>query len=460
MQPSSIVVTDRKSLADNFSENSTRFLCDTALGTGSYAVGGQLLGLVKLTPPARLITAGALLAALALCPSSGSDSSLFGQPPPFSGGQCGGTYDIWTQFGPLGGPPNPANVSGSVVGPIAIFEEIFLPSPLGGRQYGVRVMGATDSVPREIGFGFREGQVTKYFVEFRRQGGLIDDCGSLPRGPGQVVTNINNGDTINSSTVVDNRDQKTVIPVSFSLGGISNTLNLEFGNVIIKSLLPLTFNIDIGGSTFGFRENPDGTVEPTETNPDPGGVKDNIEKLLKEIKECVCKPDVDLDLLFLPVVDAAQSCDIQTLSLLVPKGSVSPSSERVIEETAQLARKACKEKEVKQLPEEQIFAATVVIGGAEIFTGEIKPEVVSLRVRIDGFDEELLSKITLYPDSNQRKFGSVAFVTNSVQGGGDYIYVFDSDTYVPLPKRGKNGKLRILFKPSVSFRVFDTGERL
>jgi hypothetical protein len=47
-----------------------------------------------------------------------------------------------------------------------------------------------------------------------------------------------------------------------------------------------------------------------------------------------------------------------------------------------------------------------------------------------------------------------------VEGGGDYIYVFDEQTYIPLPKRGKSGKLRILMKRGISFNVYDSGERL
>lgn len=70
------------------------------------------------------------------------------------------------------------------------------------------------------------------------------------------------------------------------------------------------------------------------------------------------------------------------------------------------------------------------------------------------------AKIDLFPASNQRKFGSVSFVTDGVQGGGDYVYVFDTETYIPLPTRGKEGRLRILMKKGLSFEVYDSGERV
>jgi hypothetical protein len=164
--------------------------------------------------------------------------------------------------------------------------------------------------------------------------------------------------------------------------------------------------------------------------------------------------------LFLPVVAASDSCDVISERFLVPKDSVGSSVVDKFVTSAILASEQCESLQVEQLPESQIFAATVTVGGAEVFTGLIDNEVVSLRVKITAYDEGILPQISAYPDSNQRKFGSVSYVGPSVEGGGDYIYVFDTDTYIPLPRRGKRGKLRVLFKPGTSFQVFDTGERI
>jgi hypothetical protein len=166
-----------------------------------------------------------------------------------------------------------------------------------------------------------------------------------------------------------------------------------------------------------------------------------------------------MDLLYLPLVDSKASCDIVSAEFLVPKGSVSSGLVDSFISSAILAKAECGRESPEQLPESPILVATTGSGGAEIFTEKIAPEVVSLRVEITDFNEEILPKISLYPDSNQRKFGSVNYCSDSGSGGGDYIYVFDNSTYVPLPKRAKDGRLRVLFKPGTSFIIYDTGER-
>jgi hypothetical protein len=113
-----------------------------------------------------------------------------------------------------------------------------------------------------------------------------------------------------------------------------------------------------------------------------------------------------------------------------------------------------------QLEESLIYAATTTQDGRELFSGLIDTDVVSLRIKITDIQNPTLNILTLYPEAKQRKFGSISFVTESVNGGGDYIYVFDTDTYLPLPTRGKKGKLRILLKGGISFEVYDTGERI
>lgn len=462
MAPSDIVVTDRQSLAANFAENSKQVLCSAAFGAGAYAIGGSLLGFPPLTPAAALVTGGALLTSLALCPS-GSEDSIFGQPPAFSGGQCDAVYNFEGQtnsYQDVGGAPGgrPIRVLG-IRGPVTIQNGLLdgLQPPSTPIQ-ALRFVGADGRVFDAIfeSYGHVPGSLTGVFS---RTDGLPDNCGNAPNSGGQVIRNSESGDTIDNSTVVNNSDYSLTIPVVFNLGGINNTLNLKFGDIRIGSLLPLSFKINIGGADFEFGENPDGILEPRETNPDEEGTKGRTEELLKKIRECVCKPDVDMDLLYLPLVGDATSCDIVSAEFLVPKGSVDAGVVDSFLTSASLANVACNRLAVEQLPESQIFAATVTAGGAEVFTGIIGPEVVSLRVVITSFDENILPKISLYPDSNQRKFGSVNYCGDGGSGGGDYIYVFDNSTFVPLPKRAKNGRLRILFKPGTSFTIYDTGER-
>lgn len=458
--PSNIVVRDRDSLVSNFAENSKSVLCSAAFGAGAYAIGGRLLGLAPLNPPAALVTAGALLGALTLCPSSANNGAIFGEPPNFSGGQCPVLYSwrIGLQIIGSSGPPN--IVSFVVQGPLAEKRIEVRPLPNGTPFYWRVWRTAGDSQLNEEGVGASPNSSNIVLDELVRVDGQPDNCGNAPNSGGQIISNTVTGDTIDNSTVVNNQDYSIVIPVTVDVGGISNTLNVNFGPIVIGSLLPLTFDIDIGGTNFKFREKPDGQLEPVETNPDKDLPENKIEKLLSEIKGCVCKPEVDLDLLYLPVVDSSTSCDVRSASFLIPKGSVNDSLVDMFVSSAVLASEACERVVPEQLPESQIFAATVSSGGAEIFTELIDNEVISLRVKITAYDEGLLPQISSYPDSNQRKFGSVSYVGPSVEGGGDYIYVFDTDTYIPLPRRGKEGRLRILFKPGTSFQVFDTGERI
>jgi hypothetical protein len=297
-------------------------------------------------------------------------------------------------------------------------------------------------------------------VSVRRVDGQPDNCGDAPNTGGQVISNVTNGDTIDNSSVVNNSDFSTVIPVAFNLGGISNTLNLEFGPIEIESLLPVSFNINIGGSNFKFKEKPDGTLEPEPVNPDKSKPNNKLEKILKDIQDCVCTPGVELDMLLLPVVSDDVGCELMTETFLVPKGSVSDGQFQRFVASANFAREGCLAMNVEQLPQSLIFSASTTDDGRELFTGKIKPDVISLILKITEIRESGPPKINLYAASNQRKFGSVSFVADGVRGGGDYIYVFDEETYIPLPKRGKEGRLRILMKKGLSFEVYDSGERV
>jgi len=457
---SSIVVSDRASLVANFAENSKQVLCSAAFGAGAYAIGGRLLGLPPLTPAAALVTGGALLAGLTLCPANADGGAIFGEPPSFSGGQCPVLYRWRLGLRLIGDSGPPSVTSINVQGPLAE-KRVEIRNSANGTPFFWRVWRtAGQSALQEEAVGASPNSQEIVLDELVRVDGFPDDCGNAPNSGGQIITNNVTGDTIDNSTVVNNQDYSVVVPVQIDVGGITNTLNLNFGPIVIGSLLPLTFDIDIGGSRFRFKEKPGGELEPVETNPDDELSDNKIEQILKDIKGCVCKPEVDLDLLYLPVVDNSVSCDIRSASFLVPRGSVSDSLVDAFVSSAVLANRKCEEASPEQLPESLLFSATTSSGGGEVFTEEIGNEVISLRVKITEYNENLLPQITSYPDSNQRKFGSISYVGPGVEGGGDYIYVFDTDTYIPLPRRGKKGRLRILFKPGTSFQVFDTGERI
>ena len=457
---SSVVVTDFDSLSQNFAENSKQVLCSAAFGAGAYAIGGALLGFPPLSPAGALVTGGSLLAALALCPNNANGDLILGSPPNFVGGQCLTTYNYSYSYRPSGGG-DPTTAGGELgVGPISVFEFVQKNDSFGRFAWFLRKQSGSETTPVDISLGLTVSAWTLSDLRLSRQDGLPDNCGDKPRTGGQIVRNPSSGDTLNPATVVDNRDYSTVIPVEFNLGGISSVLNLSFGPIRIGSLFPLNFNIKIGDSDYKFKQRPDGVLEPVETSPDPDGVTDRIEDILKEIRGCVCTPAVDLDMLLLPTVSNEQTCSIETETLLVPKGSVSDAQFERFVASANLAKQACENNEVEQLPMELIYSASTTQDGREIFTGKIKPEVVSLFLKITEIRDDGPEKINLYQASNQRKFGSVSFVTDGVVGGGDYIYIFDQETYIPLPRRGKEGRLRILMKKGLTFEVYDAGERL
>jgi hypothetical protein len=224
--------------------------------------------------------------------------------------------------------------------------------------------------------------------------------------------------------------------------------------------------VNIGGSRWGFEIQPDGSGKPFPVNPDPElpvDQSDSWKKILdklEEIKLCVCagdQPNFKADLL--DYLDEA-GCEIKKQLVFFPEGEeLNPIINRFIR-SALLAEKTCSDGLPPQKDEELIFAATTLQDGRELFSGDIGPEVVSLRLKITAYSSGLCVPITTYPAAKQHKFGSVNFTIKNSDGGGDYLYVFDTDTYIPLPRRGKKGKLRILFKEGISFEVYDTGERL
>lgn len=468
--PSQIPVIDRDSLGRNFAENATNVVCQAAIGAGTYSVAGRLLGFAKVTPTIGVLSVGAMVAAMALCPSGASQEQIFGRPSPAVGGQCPVLYDVsvsYVSYTDFQGSTSPTNsVSRSNGGPLRItslFKEGLLSSPDPENRLKIVRSGGGNAFEGIAVWGIVPGSLS---IVYTRVDGLPDDCGNQGPSGGQVNSSVVNGDSFYDNSVNDNSQNVYVAPVIVRLGNIDTTVHLPFSDIRIGSLLPFDFSVNIGGVRYGFEEGPDYRIIPKKDNPDPTpqdqGSTDleRIYKKLLEIKECVCRPDVDLDLLYVPFVDASVDCQIETASLLVPKGSVSGSLVTKLNASAELAAQKCSEEVPMQLPESLIYSASTTADGRELFTGKISTDVVSLRLSITSIRDDGPKKIDLYPEANQRKFGSVSFVLDGISGGGDYIYVFDQETYVPLPKRGKEGRLRLLLKSGLSFNVYDTGERL
>jgi hypothetical protein len=455
VNPSSVVVSNRQNLARNFTENAVNVLCDAAFGAGAYAIGGSVLGVVSLTGPQVLVTTGALLAAMTLCPSRPDGAQIFGSPTDLVGGQCPYFYQVLT-VGRVAGQPYRHQVG--IQGPLRVAR-----LPVSEDYVNYRVEDPSGNAPESVNLSIPGGDsVSSSIVS---SSGGEDNCGNTGGSPGQVIKSTE-GDTIDNSKTVNNQNYNTVIPVLVNLGGVKATVNMKFGDIKIKSLLPLEFNLKIGDVRFNFGEGDDGTIKMRPINPEektdadsPKEFNEKLIKLIEKIKECVCKPEVDLDMLFVPFATEETMCEVNNLTLLVPKGSIGPREELALDRSARLSSEMCKQNRIEQQEPKLITAATINREGAEFFSPEFSAKIISVRIKITRFNEELLPKISLYPASNQRKFGSVAYTLAGFEGGGDYIYVFDTDTYFPLPIRAKAGIIRVLFKPGTSFEIWDTGER-
>jgi hypothetical protein len=478
--PSSVIISDPSTLVQNFTENAGKVYCQAASDAGRLAILGFASGAGEVVPQA-LIGLGALaVLGAATCQSAYDPSQIVPEPPPFTGGQCATNYSVTYRVRLVNidscAVVYDATGTDTVMGPVSF--DTIATGVTGGTSCG----GGPRQVPQmrwrlKNGSGGVVNSVDYFDVapsgvtiqSVTRIDGQPDNCGNIPGGGGQIITNIDEGDTIDNSTVTDNSRTTYVAQTTFNFSGSQFTVNMPFSNIKVDSLLPLNFSIEIGGVRFGFGQDPNDptnpTLHPRPTNPNPVDPAkpetsyDDLKELLNQIKDCVCQPDVDLDMLFLPYVDAASSCDVETATLLVPKGSVSENLVQAFNNSAVLASTKCEENAIVQKPRTLIYAATTLPGGGELFTGDIASEVRSLVIVITAIDNPSLRIIDLYPDAKQRKFGSVSFVLSDVNGGGDYIYIFDTESFVPLPKRGKPGRLRILMKPGISFSVYDSGER-
>jgi hypothetical protein len=468
--PSSTVVSSLGTLYQNISENAENAFCQGVLGAGAYTVGSTILGNPLPKPPQLYAIGGLLLAGFALCPSSPTQAGLYGKPPLFSGGQCGVNYTMeanWRYYADQSGNTSAGGTSRQdIPGPISQVGEPPIGLKLPYDPNTTVILRDANGYPiLQItnGFGIVGGS---FNVFVRRRDGQPDNCGNAPNSGAQIITNNISGDTVNSNNVGDTTTNNYIVPITFAYANFSSVINVPIGGIKIGSLFPLNFSLNFGGVRIGFGANKDGNLEPRPVNPDPSQPENSDEILQKIYAElvraanCVCTPPVNLDMLHLPLVEDSVSCDIVSETLLVPTGSVSDVLFAKILRSAELAREKCLDSPTPQKPEALIFAASTTQDGREIFTGEIAPEVHSLRLKITEIRDDGPEKLSIYEASNQRKFGSVSFVLSNILGGGDYLYVFDTETYVPLPVRGQPGKLRVLMKKGLSFEVYDTGERV
>lgn len=244
---------------------------------------------------------------------------------------------------------------------------------------------------------------------------------------------------------------------------------IVFPPIVLKPDIsfPITVPVNVGGIKVGdLILKFDGTIELNFGQSQGGGESKDYTAILNEIKACACPkpapPVCDYDLVDIPYLDTSDSanpCKVSNFKLQVAPGGLSTQNADRLLSTTVAAVNGCKAAKPVQEPEVLIAVGAVPDDAPEQFTPPIPPEIVSVRIRITSVPSSL-SKIQLFPGAEQYKFGSVAFSLIPARAGGDYVYIFDRDTYIPLPRRAKSGVIRLLLKAGVGWEVYDTGERL
>ncbi len=226
------------------------------------------------------------------------------------------------------------------------------------------------------------------------------------------------------------------------------TIPVNFGGFKIDAdvRIPITIPVDIGGIKIGdviLRPEAEPEYRP---NPAPTGGDG------PEPPEC---PETTTIVVPFAV---RESCEGSSAELEVLTDSLPPELVGRLIDTKNLALECCGgDSKPIQEPEELLQSGTSPNPAAEQFV-TVPADCVSVRLRITSPGSA--RQISTFGPAGQRKFGSLGYSLEGMSGGGDYVYVYDADTYYPLPPRGKNGRVRLLLASGVAWELYDTGERL
>lgn len=218
------------------------------------------------------------------------------------------------------------------------------------------------------------------------------------------------------------------IPVSFPIS-ISPTINVS---------IP----VQIGPS--GEIRTPPDLICPCEYGDEPGPVVD-------------CPETVTLDI---PYFECGENGGFKTLALDAIASSVPEGLVDKLLSSSNLAEIGCESTAPTQLPPVRLESSRTPDFGSPPYYSILLPEdVVSVELRITQFSTREYRELSTFPLGEQRKFGSMSYCIEGLDGGDNPTYIWDRSTYFRLPKRAKPGRLKILLRPSISFELWDTGER-
>jgi hypothetical protein len=237
--------------------------------------------------------------------------------------------------------------------------------------------------------------------------------------------------------------------INYNYEGDTNnySLDLNFGPIVLAPVLtfPITVPVSISGSVKIGDVKIDFDGLPTFEPNRPGGGT-------PEPPEC---PDTTTIVVPFAI---RESCSQSSVEVEVLSDSLPPALVGRLIDTVNLALECCGEEPTPpQEPEALLSSGTAPNPAGEQFV-TVPDECVSVRLRITA--PGAARQVTTYGTAGQRKYGSLGFALVGMNGGGDYVYVYDAETYYPLPPRGKPGRIRLLLAPGVVWELYDTGERL
>lgn len=301
-----------------------------------------------------------------------------------------------------------------------------------------------------------------YIVGYQRLDGLADNCGDefpppvLPPGPPYPVP----PETPDGDPFIPEwrRDD----PYDPGGGRPPLIIPIIVPPIILKPdisfpiTVPITVNgMIVGSITIQFNGEFNVTFGPPAVPYDDSEIK----ALLKEIRDCACAGGggTVIETIQLPVLQP-EGCSTESVQLSVAAGAYTTAISNRVQATVAAAIVGCEAVEVAQEPETLLSSGTAPNPPVEQFVTGITPEIVSVRLQITAFNSEA-EPVTTFPAAGQRKFGSIAFSLPPARAGGDYVYVYDLDTYLRLPVHNKEGVIRLLLKAGTGWQLYDTGER-
>lgn len=462
--PSDIVVTGPESLRRNFAANAQELFCNTVFQGGALASG---LGVLWLTPfaAAGAVTTAAGLIAMAHCPNGFDEEILFGGPPPFTGGQCFTLYTIKIgyTFVPFNEPrvQNLLNYTGPIIG-------IMRGDPPEGVGPGIYIISTQPGDPNERQYTRIWSQLNTWaderIIDVTRQDGQPDDCGN-PEGspPGTYINNSIEGDTIDQSKVINNNDYKLVVPINFNIGQVVGVMNLPFSNVEMQNYVPIRFSADVGGVRLYFEIGDEGT---TLIEGDRATENDALDKLYREIEEvkgCVCSPEVELDMLNLPLIqEVDDQCNDIAINLMAARGTYPVNIEQQFEQSRVLAEKGCSEPPPNE--PRTIILSGEATGTQQIFTSEeLSPDIRVIEFEVTQFGPDTRLFIGGNNNESQGRFGVVSpgyFDTTGEFYAMPGLAQYYERSLVLIPNEIISALgVRVSVSVGTKFNIWDTGLR-